>query len=64
MLPESDLTRKFALIVGAEGRGVSDRLKTAAVDLRIPTTAVESLNAATAAGVIMYEASRQRMFRK
>ena len=64
MLPEADLTRKFALIVGAEGRGVSDRLQTAAIDLRIPTTAVESLNAATAAGVIMYEASRQRMFRK
>ena len=61
-LPEVDLTRKFALIVGAEGRGVSDRLKAAATEIRIPTTTVESLNAATAAGVILYEASRQRMF--
>ena len=61
-LPDVDLTRKFALIVGAEGRGVSDRLKAAATEIRIPTTTVESLNAATAAGVILYEASRQRMF--
>lgn len=61
LLPEANLRRKFALIVGAEGRGVSERLKSKAVDLRIPTTAVESLNAATAAGVILYEASRQRM---
>ena len=60
LLHDADLTRKFALIVGAEGRGVSDRLQTAATGLRIPTTTVESLNAATAAGVIMYEASRQR----
>lgn len=63
-LPEVDLTRKFALIVGAEGRGVSDRLKSAAKDLRIPTASVESLNAATAAAVILYEASRQRMVRR
>ena len=61
---ETDLARKFALIVGAEGRGVSERLKSASTELRIPTTTVESLNAATAAGVILYEASRQRMFRK
>ncbi len=63
-IAEADLTRKFALIVGAEGRGVSERLKTGSTDLRIPTTTVESLNAATAAGVILYEASRQRTFRK
>lgn len=63
-IPDADLAHKFALIVGAEGRGVSDKLKAAATEIRIPTTTVESLNAATAAGVILYEASRQRMFRK
>jgi len=63
-LPEVDLAHKFALIVGAEGRGVSERFKAVATEVRIPTTTVESLNAATAAGVILYEASRQRMFRK
>ncbi len=60
LLTDANLTRKFALVVGAEGRGVSDRLREHAADLRIPTNAVESLNAAMAAGVILYEAFRQR----
>lgn len=60
LLTDANLTRKFALVVGAEGRGVSERLRESAADLRIPTTAVESLNAAMAAGVILYEAFRQR----
>jgi TrmH family RNA methyltransferase len=63
-ITDADLSHKFALIVGAEGRGVSDRLKAGATELRIPTTTVESLNAATAAGVILYEASRQRTLHK
>lgn len=63
-LADTDLTRKFALVVGSEGRGVSGKLQKSALDLRIPTVGVESLNAAMAAGVILYEASRQRMIRK
>ncbi len=63
-IAEADLSRKFALVIGAEGRGLSERLKPGATELRIPTTTVESLNAATAAGVILYEARRQRMFGK
>jgi TrmH family RNA methyltransferase len=55
-----DLTRPCALIIGSEGRGVSERLRGAAIDLRIPTTNVESLNAAMAAGILLYEARRQR----
>jgi tRNA G18 (ribose-2'-O)-methylase SpoU len=31
-----------------------------ALDLRIPTSGVESLNAAVAAGILLYEARRQR----
>lgn len=59
-LDEADFTQKCAIIVGAEGRGVSARLLGAAFDISIPTVAVESLNAAMAASVILYEASRQR----
>lgn len=63
-LLELDLGRGFALVVGSEGHGISTRLRSATVDVRIPTAGVESLNAAMAAGIILYEASRQRMIRK
>jgi len=53
--------RRCALIVGSEGHGVSERLRAKSVDVRIPTVAVESLNAAMAAGIALYEARRQRM---
>ena len=62
-LGDVDLTRRAALIIGSEGRGVSETLRSAAIDLRIPTSGVESLNAAMAASIILYEAARQRMFR-
>lgn len=62
-LHEADLTRRCAFIIGSEGRGVSDKLRGAATDLRIPTHGVESLNAAMAAGILLYEASRQRAAR-
>lgn len=60
LLKDVDLTRRCAILVGSEGHGVSERLRSAAVDLRIPTTGVESLNVGVAAGVILYEAHRQR----
>ena len=60
-LGESNFTRKCAIIVGSEGRGVSERWRTRAVDVRIPTAAVESLNAALAAGIVLYAARKQRM---
>jgi tRNA G18 (ribose-2'-O)-methylase SpoU len=50
----------LALIVGSEGQGVSPLLQELATGVRIPTQAVESLNAAMAAGVVLYEAARQR----
>ncbi len=59
-LTDIDLTRKCAIIVGSEGHGVSEKLRAGAIDLRIPTTGVDSLNVAMAAGVILYEARRQR----
>jgi TrmH family RNA methyltransferase len=48
------------VIIGSEGRGVSESLHGGAIDLAIPTVGVESLNAAMAASVILYEARRQR----
>ncbi len=58
---EADLRRKFAVVVGSEAHGVSDKLTPGAVPLRIPTTGVESLNVSLAAGIILYEARRQRL---
>ncbi len=55
-----DLTRSTVLLIGSEGRGVSEVFERQARGVRIPTTGVESLNAATAAGVLLYEASRRR----
>ena len=55
-----DFTRRVALIVGSEGRGISEALLKVAGGVAIPTTGVESLNAATAAAILLYEARRQR----
>jgi RNA methyltransferase, TrmH family len=59
-LVDADLKRKCAVIVGSEGHGVSESLRGGAIDLAIPTLGVQSLNAAVAASVILYEARRQR----
>jgi TrmH family RNA methyltransferase len=57
---DSDLTRPLAIVIGSEGQGVDPRFLKAAERVSIPTRAVESLNAAVAAGVLLYEAARQR----
>ncbi|MBI5442831.1 MAG: RNA methyltransferase [Deltaproteobacteria bacterium] len=59
---EADLARPFALLIGREGSGVSrDLAQKADLVLTIPMEGeVESLNAATAAAVILVEAARQR----
>jgi TrmH family RNA methyltransferase len=59
-LAQVDLARASALVIGSEGRGVRARMRTAAIPLRIPTANVESLNAAVAAAILVYEAWRQR----
>jgi RNA methyltransferase, TrmH family len=60
LLGDVDLTRKCGIIIGSEARGVSEALRPAAINLSIPTAGVESLNAAVAAAIILYEARRQR----
>ena len=56
----ADLSRPCALVIGSEGKGVRRSICQRATGLRIPTTGVESLNAAVAAGILLYEARRQR----
>jgi TrmH family RNA methyltransferase len=57
---ETDLALPCALVIGSEGRGVSPEVQARAIGVRIPTSGVESLNAAVAAGILLYEARRQR----
>jgi TrmH family RNA methyltransferase len=58
---EQDLTKPFALMIGNEAHGPSpEARKLATMTLSIPlANGVESLNAARAAGIILYEATRQ-----
>lgn len=59
---QADLRRPLVLVVGAEAAGVPQELL-AAADVRVRIALrppVESLNVAVAAGVLLYEAQRQR----
>jgi TrmH family RNA methyltransferase len=60
---EIDWTRPSALIVGSEAHGAGQTARSLADDtVRLPMQeGVESLNAAIAAAVILFEAQRQRM---
>jgi len=60
---DADLTVPCAFIIGNEARGVSRELRAAAQEVSISTVGVESLNAAVAAGILLYEARRQRNLR-
>ena len=60
LVSEADLSARCGIIIGSEGRGVSAALADRTTGLRIPTVGVESLNAAVAAGILLYEARRQR----
>ncbi|HZU29296.1 MAG TPA: RNA methyltransferase [Bryobacteraceae bacterium] len=59
-IAECDFTERCAIVIGSEGRGVNPELAESCELLRIPTTAVESLNAGMSAAVMLYEARRQR----
>jgi TrmH family RNA methyltransferase len=62
-LAATDLSVRCGLIVGSEAHGVGAEWRAAAEAVSIPTVGVESLNAAIAAGILLYEARRQRMLR-
>ena len=57
-----DYTKPTAFLIGNEGNGLTDAIADQAKEyLRIPMEGqLESLNAAMAAGILMYEAYRQR----
>lgn len=58
---ERDWTGPTALVLGSEGRGLTDLGGLNVERVRIPMAgAVESLNVAVAAGVLLFEAARQR----
>jgi TrmH family RNA methyltransferase len=59
----ADLTGRVGLLLGQEGGGLTQDLLDRFEGLRIPTGRVESLNVAMAAGVLLYEARRQRAAR-
>jgi TrmH family RNA methyltransferase len=64
LLTESDFTPPTALLVGNEAFGLTEEASTLATGhVRIPMRGqVESLNAAMAATILLYEAARQRGF--
>ena len=62
--PDVNLTGPTALVMGREGEGIHRLVKEACDGLiRIPTAGrLDSLNVATAAGILLYEARRQQGF--
>jgi len=59
---ECDFRRPLLLVLGGEARGVPAEIREVAEQcVRVPLRApVESLNVAVAAGVLLFEARRQR----
>ena len=56
-LRQYDLGHPTVLLIGSEGQGISKSFQRTARKVCIPTTSVESLNAATAAGILLYESA-------
>jgi RNA methyltransferase, TrmH family len=63
---DADLTGPLAIVIGAEDTGLPRDWATvgSAVRIDMSPTAVDSLNASTAAAVLLFEARRQRQLRK
>lgn len=59
-IAHADFGRPCALVVGSEGRGISPEVLASAQTVRLPTSNVESLNAAVAGSIALFEAARQR----
>ena len=56
----ADFRRPCALVAGGEGAGVSPELLARSEPVSIPTRRVESLNAAVACSIALFEVQRQR----
>ena len=57
---QTDLTENIALVIGNEGQGVSEVfMESSDIKVRIPMEgSIESLNAAVAAGILMYQSQK------
>ena len=55
-----DLMAACGLVIGNEAHGISEEIRLSGKGLSIPTRSVESLNAAVAGSILLYEAARQR----
>jgi TrmH family RNA methyltransferase len=62
ILYNADFRSPSALVVGGEGRGVSAELLAHASALSVPAHNVESLNAAVACSIALFETARQRRY--
>jgi TrmH family RNA methyltransferase len=60
LISEVDLSRACCIITGNEGAGVSKDMLAQAQSVFIPTLRVESLNAAVACSLALFEAYKQR----
>lgn len=58
---DTDLSENIALVIGNEGRGVSEKLMSCSdIRVKIPMAgSIESLNAAVAAGILMYQSQKK-----
>jgi TrmH family RNA methyltransferase len=62
---ELDLTRRLAIAIGNEHRGLSEAWLAAGTQALIPMSGpMNSLNATTSGGIVLFEAVRQRSLRK
>ena len=59
-ISQARLDEPCAIVIGSEGSGIRPELAARATGVKIPTLNVESLNAAVAAGILLYEARRPR----
>lgn len=59
-ITEADLRRPCCLVIGNEGAGLSEELLAPAQSVSIPMLKVESLNAAVACSLALFEAYKQR----
>ena len=57
---QTDLTENIALVIGNEGQGADEVfMKSSDIKIRIPMEgSIESLNAAVAAGILMYQSQK------
>lgn len=62
-LHQAELSEISVVVIGSETRGVSPDLLAEATPIAVPTAGVESLNAAVAAAVILYERKRRLAIR-